>query len=388
MMRSAARAGVLMVMLFFAAGAPQAQPASQPPPIVIGFTGALSGAQAPFGNGLLQGARLALARANAAGGVAGRALQLVALDDAGDARRAAANARALLEQGAVALTGAHGAEVTLAVAESLVPPGERSAVAALVGPATGAEALREPARPGVYHLRAGLAEEASAAVLHLDTIGVTRYALITQGDALGESGRERLLHELTRIALRPVAAAHVPAGAAPHVLRAALDKACAAEPEALLLALDGAAVSELLPLAKARRCAGQHVVFSEAGAALATPTAGAATSHPLAGVLVTQVMPHPGQLSHPLVAEYRQALAAQDARDASYPSLEGYLAARVIVAGLRACGRDASRACLLRALGASRLDLPGGPVQFDGTQRLARPFVEITMLDARGRFRR
>lgn len=381
-------AALLLLALASAAGA-------QPQPLAIGLTAPLSGPDAAYGLGLRHGAQLAVARANAGGGVAGRPLELLALDDGGDPQRAAANARLLLERGVVALASVHGARATAAVAQVLAPGAGNAAGdaprAALVGPATGAEPLRDPPRPGVFHLRAGVAEEASAALLHLDTLGVGRYALIAQADALGESGRERVLFELTRIATRPVASERLAERATPAEVGPLVDRVCALRPEALILALDAVQARAALAAAHAQPCAAHYLVFSEAGAALAARPPGSGGPHPLAGLLVTQVVPHPANTLHPLVAEYQRALMSQGAPGAvpgSHASLEAYASVRVIQEALRACGREAGRACLLRVLPTRSFELPGLKVQFSAAQRQPRPFVEITLLDGAGRLRR
>lgn len=355
--------------------------------VAIGMTVPLTGPDAAFGLGLRDGAQLAVARANAAGGVAGHALELVVLDDGGDPGRAAANTRQLLRGGALAITGSHGAGATAAVAAVLMPPGSEAPLAALVAPATSAEQLRTPARPGVFHLRAGTAEQASAALLHLDTLGVTQYAVLAQGDALGESGLEWIQFELTRIATRPSALERLPAGAQPADVQRAMARLCAAKPEALILAVDAVLAAQALNLARQQRCTAQQLVFSETGAALAARAPGARGSHPFAGLLVTQVVPHPQQVLHPLVSEYRSAMAAQESSPGSHASLEGYLALRVIHEALRGCAREPDRKCLLQALGSRSFDLPGLKVHFGSAQRQSRPFVEINMLDAEGRLR-
>lgn len=357
----------------------------QAPPLVIGLTTPLSGLNAAFGQGLQHGAQLAVDRANAAGGVGGRPLQLVSMDDGGTPERAAANATRLLERGAVAITGVHGARSASAVAEVLaaVPGG-----APLVAPATGAESLRDPPKPGVFHWRAGVAEEASAAVLHLDTLGVTRFALVTQSDPLGDSGRERMEFELMRIAMRPAIHENLDPGVAPSSVQASMSRVCAIRPEAVILVLDAVLARAAVAAARAQPCAVHYFVFSETGAALAVPQADSGARHPLAGLLVTQVVPHPGNARHPLVSEYQRARAAHGATPGSYPSMEGYLAVRVVQEALRPCGREVSRACLTQSLLSRGFELPGMTVQFGQAQRQARPFVEITLLDGEGRFRR
>lgn len=373
-------------LLVLAAGLTAAAVA-QSASLTIGMTVPLTGPDAAFGLGLRHGAQLAVSRANAVGGVAGHTLELAVLDDGGDPVRAAANAGQLLRGGALAITGTPGAGATAAVAAVLAPPGSEAPVAALVAPATSADQLRNPVRPGVFHLRAGTAEQANAALLHLDTLGVSQYAVLAQGDALGESGLEWIRHELVRIALRPAAVERLPATAQPADVQRAMARVCAAKPEALLLAVDATLAAQALTLARAQNCAAQRLVFSETGAALAARPPGAREPHPFAGLLITQVVPHPQKVLNPLVAEYRGALAAQESTQGSHASLEGYLALRVIQEALRGCAREPDRKCLLQALATRSFDLPGLKVHFGSAQRQARPFVEINMLDSEGRLR-
>jgi branched-chain amino acid transport system substrate-binding protein len=370
------------------AGLATALPGAQPAALPIGLTLPLTGPQAAQGQAARHGAQLAVARANAAGGVTGRPLELLVHDDGGDAQRAATNARRMMEQGALAITGVMGAQGTAAVAAVLASQEGDAPRAALVAPVTSADVLREPPRPGVFHLRAGSAEQASAALLHLDTLGITRYAIMTQADALGESGRERVLFELTRIAMRPVANERLPDQAQAADVRRVIGQVCAQRPEALVLATDAALAAVALAEARARQCATHQLVFSETGAALAARPPGSTGPHPLAGLLVTQVVPHPANVLHPLVIEYQRAIAAHGAAPGSHASLEAYLAVRVIQEALRPCGREPGRACLLQSLGSRSHELPGLKVNFGSAQRQPRPFVEITLLDSAGRFRR
>lgn len=361
---------------------------AQPRPILIGMTAPLRGPNAAYGLGLRHGAQLAIARANSAGGVGGHSLELLVLDDGGDALRATANARQLLQRGVIALIGAHGAGATAAIAQVIAPEAGSAPLAPLVAPATGADSLREPPRPGVFHLRAGTAEEASAAVLHLDTIGVARYALLTQADALGDAGRDRVLHELTRIAIRPAANERLVARPSVGDIQRAVTRVCTANPEAMILALDAEHAATALASARKLRCAAHYVVFSETGEALSVRSEGTGGPHPLAGLLVTQVVPHPNQRSHPLVEEYQRALMLQGTGPGSYPSLEAYIAMHVIQEAMGLCDRDLGRTCLLRVLASRAIELPGLTVRFGSAQRQPHPFVEITMLDAQGRFKR
>ncbi|MDR7307610.1 hypothetical protein J2X15_002897 [Rhodoferax saidenbachensis] len=63
-------------------------------PVVIGQSLPLTGAGFPVANRVLAGDRAHVERVNVSGGILGRPLELVTLDDGGDPQRVAANARA------------------------------------------------------------------------------------------------------------------------------------------------------------------------------------------------------------------------------------------------------------------------------------------------------
>ena len=73
------------------------------------------------------------------------------------------------------------------------------------------------------------------------------------------------------------------------------------------------------------------------------------------GLIFTQVVPFPWAVGIPVVKEYQQALArAAPGAEPSFSSLEGYVNAKVLVAALRAAGKDLSRAGITRALEGAR----------------------------------
>jgi ABC-type branched-subunit amino acid transport system substrate-binding protein len=362
-----------------------ASPAAAQNRVLIGMSTPLSGTYSAYGQGLQHGAQLAIQHLNASGGIGGSKLELLVLDDGGDPTRSAANTHALAQRGVVALAGYHGARSVEAALAEIASTG-----LALLGPASSADDLREPPRRGLFHLRAGAYDEMNAVMLHLDTVSLTRYAVIAQTGSLGDAGLQSAEIHVAKLAMRLAATARVNAADGIPAVHKAVRAVCAAQPEAIVLALDADLAREAVLFGRRNGCMGQYVVLSETGAALAGQWVPGSGPHPLAGMLVSQVVPHPSNLSQPLVADYQRAMHANGNASvaASYPSLEGYFAMRVLIEALRACPRDPSRACVMRALSGRALDVPGQRVQFDATQRLARPFVEMTMLDGQGRFRR
>src|SRR6476620_10014944 len=73
--------------------------------IVIGQSAALTGPGSALAGPFVQGARLYFDKINAAGGVNGRKIELVTLDDRGNPATTAENTRQLLGQGVLSLFG-------------------------------------------------------------------------------------------------------------------------------------------------------------------------------------------------------------------------------------------------------------------------------------------
>lgn len=79
----------------------------------VGLQAPLSGSQSALGQGMLQGAQLAAADVNAAGGVLGRQIEIIAIDDAGDPETGVSAANAAIEQGLNGVVGPYNSSVGL-----------------------------------------------------------------------------------------------------------------------------------------------------------------------------------------------------------------------------------------------------------------------------------
>lgn len=358
--------------------AAQAEPGVTADKIVLGMSAPLTGPLAHYGAELRRGLKLGLDQVNAAGGIAGRRIELLAQDDAGSPGRALANTRDMLASGVLAMTGYHGA----ASIEAVLPLLEETGTP-LIGAASSAELLREPARKLVFNLRAGAREETAAMVLQLDTVGLTEIAAIAQDDALGRAGMEGIQTELNRLAVRLASQSRLPAAASAAAVAQAVQAVCKQRPQALVLALDATNALSVIRQARRISCIPQFYVMSEAGAQL---LAGGVAAGELSGVVVSQVVPHPANAAVPAVADYQRLLAG--AAPPSYPAIEGFLYARLISEALRRCGREPSRRCVLGSMEAKPLEAGGYRVQFAPGDRRGSRFVEMTIVTPDGRFRR
>ena len=344
--------------------------------VVLGMSAPLSGPLGQYGLDLEKGLRLGFEQQNAAGGVAGRRIELLVRDDGGSRERAVGNTQALLDTGVLAFTGFHGASSI----EAALPLIEKSG-ALLIGAASSAEVLREPSNRMLFNLRAGAREETSAMVFHLDTVGITDIAAIAQDDGLGSAALEGVQVELARVGIRPQALERIPVRPSPADVARAVQAACKHRPQALVLGLNATNALAVIRAARKAGCAPQFYAISEAGAEL---LAGAGAPSELAGVVVSQVLPHPRAPSVPVSIDYLRLAGATP----TYAGLEGFIYAKVIAEALRRCGSNLTRQCVANALESRPVDVGGYRVEFRPDDHRGSRFVEMTIVTSDGRFRR
>ena len=323
-----------------ATGAGEGDPGVHEDRIVFGQSAALSGPARQLGRHMRLGIKAAFHEANAAGGVHGRKLRLTTLNDSYEPKLAFANTQRLLQADMVfALIGEVGTPTSRAAARVAQDAG-----APFLAPFTGAEFLRDPKLDKVLNLRASYYQETEEMVARLtEDLGVARIAVFYQNDSFGEAGLEGVRRALKRRNMSPVAAWSYERNTTG--VKPALLGMIESEPEAVIAIGAYSPVAELVVLAR-RKVDPVFMSVSFVGSEALLAELGADGT----GIYVTQVVPAPWDDGIPVVSAYREALAAYDP-DASpgFVSLEGYLAGRLAVAGLEACGRAVSRSCFLDA---------------------------------------
>ena len=92
----------------------------------------------------------------------------------------------------------------------------------------------------------------------------------------------------------------------------------------------------------------------------------------------------------PIIKEYQQRLEAfTGKREFSFTSLEGFIAAKVLVEGLQRTGKDLTRERFVNAMETMRdLDVGGFVVTFTPTNHSGSKFVELTVIGKDERFLR
>lgn len=150
---------------------------------------------------ITQGANLYFDAVNAKGGVNGSKIELISLDHKLDVKLAVENARTLIEQkNLVAMFLTRGTRHT----EAIIPLLDKYGVP-LLGPSTGAMVLHQPVKRHVFNVRTTYQREAEKAVAHLNSMGVTRVAIVYADDSFGINGMTGAERGMTTAKLKPVA---------------------------------------------------------------------------------------------------------------------------------------------------------------------------------------
>ncbi len=334
------------------------------PPIVVGTTTALSGPAQSLGLGVTEGIEAYFAHINWEGGVHGRELVLVAMDDGYVPEAAAQNMTKLIdEEDVLAVLGNVGtptAKVTVPIAT------EKKTL--LFGAFTGAGLLR-PSPPNRYviNYRASYLQETAAMVRGLTAKGVLPYeiAIFSQNDAYGDAGYAGVMQGLRDAGyLHGYRLAHGRYERNTQDVEKGLLEILEApvRPRAIVIIGAYAASAKFIRIARRSLPDAMYLNVSFVGSTALKNALGTSSE----GVFVTQVVPH-YESDLPLVQAYRQHLLEfSPGSKPGFVSLEGYVVAKIFVEGLRRAGPRLDRETIISALlGIRNLDIGlGVPISY------------------------
>ncbi len=348
--------------------------------ILFGQSAAFSGPAQELGKNMRIGIEAAFQEANARGGVHGRQLILLSLDDAYEPEAAIANTRRLIEQeGVFALIGAVGTPTSLSAT-----PVAAAADVPYIAPFTGAAFLREDRWQNVINLRASYNQETEAMVARLTTdLGIKRIAVMYQDDSFGRAGYRGVRQALERRSMEPVAIGVYQRNTT--AVKTGLLNLHSANPDAVILIGAYRPVATLIAWARHIGMDPVFMTISFVGSNALAKELGRAG----AGVFVTQVVPFPTNEIPRVGIAYRRALVAH-APEAipGFVSYEGYLAGRLAIAALERCGREVDRGGFLKSLrGIDTIDLDGFELHYGENDNQGSDAVFLTVIGSDGSYR-
>jgi len=364
----------LLMMAWLPGQTARAQDGITKDAILVGRSAGITGAIAARMKPATEAINAYFDAVNEAGGINGRRLKLISLDDGNDPRRAAENSRKLVTQDKVfTLFAQSGTPQTQAVlpllAELQVP---------LISTTSGADSLRKPNKY-LFHTKASYGQEIAKMAEQMASTGISRVAIVYSDDATGREGSQLAEAALQKNKLKALASI----GFKPGEVKAALDKLARADAQAVILtSLAGPGVEfykEFVNLPNRPQVFTWSIMVVEA----IYKEVGAKAY----GLVVSQIVPLPSDRTVALAREYQELLKKAKLEDGGYSGLEAYVGARVLVEGLRRAGRAPTRDGLIAALeGIRDYDLGGDVVNFAGDEHVGRRFVELTIVGRDGRF--
>ena len=344
--------------------------------ILIGQSAALSGPAERLGKEMKAGAEAYFDVVNKSGGVNGRKIKLISVDDGYEPDKAAANTKKLIEEEKVlALFGYVGTPTSNAAL-----PIFTAAKVPFVGAFTGAQSLREPFNRYVFNVRASYFDETEQIVAHLVLQGITKIAVFYQNDAYGKAGLAGVERAMKKRMLEVVDTATVERNTTD--VAAAVGKLAKSGSSAIIMI---SAYKSCAAFIKAMKLAGASQQFWNVSFVGSKALAGELADEGI-GVQISQVVPFPWSDVNTIVRDYQKNIGTPDKY--SFTSLEGYIAAKVLVEGLKRAGRNPTRESLIDGLAAmGKVDLGGFTVNYTPGNHNGSSFVDLTIISRGGKFK-
>ncbi|MBU0903276.1 MAG: ABC transporter substrate-binding protein [Gammaproteobacteria bacterium] len=359
----------LFISCLLLPGLSAAEPGLSPDEVRVGMVNAQSGPAAALGQSMRNGVQAYFQRINAAGGVHGRRISLLSLDDGYEPSRTAVHTQSLLKTRQVfALLGYVGTPTS----RTAVPIAQRAQVPYLF-PFSGAEFLRTPVKPGVFNIRASYIEETEQLVERITAdLKLSKIAILMQDDSFGESVKSGLNGALLKRNLKIYAQARIQRNSLE--VAEAIKTLQRTQPEAVFFVGTYKQLAAAIKQAKALNFKTRFISVSFIGSERLIAVAGRDAD----GVYISQVVPSPNDASCALVQAYKEDMQGTDV---DHASLEGYIGARVFIEALRKAGAEPTREAFIDALEHLDMDLGGFTVAFSRNRHQGSDAVYLTRIE-------
>jgi ABC-type branched-subunit amino acid transport system substrate-binding protein len=368
---------LLASLLLLSAAAHAQAPGVGPDKIRLGQSAPLTGPAAQLGIQMQAGLKTYFDWVNSQGGVYGRKIELVTLDDGYEADRAAETTRKLIgDEYVFALIGYVGTPTSMAAL-----PIFTAANVPFFGPFTGAESLRNPVSHDVFNVRASYFDETERIVGYLVSSGLKKIAVFYQNDAYGKAGLAGVERAMTKRNMKIAATGTVERNSVD--VTAAIKAIAPAAPEATIMISAYKSCAQFIKSAKKAEIPTQFFNVSFVGSKALADELGEEGL----GVVISQVVPYPYVAKLPVVREYQDLLKKGGSTDYNFSSMEGFIDAKIFVEALKRTGKDLTRERLIATLESMRnYDTGGFAVSFSPASHSGSSFVDLTMVNRGGRF--
>ena len=342
--------------------------------IVVVQVAPFSGAQAVTGKAISAGARLYFDQVNAQGGVNGSAIRLVKYDDQ---QKPDETLRLIKESLRSDQPMAFIGTVGTANIEALIKDRslEKNGVP-MMGAISGATSL--VGAPGIFTIKASYRDEVDSLFSRLAPLKQTRVGLVFQNDGLGKDVVAGVELAAKKYGVDVVESVGYERNTVK--VEAAVDAMLKANPQSIVLGATTAAAIEFVRQYKERggtaTLYGLSIIDTQALLKKLGPTGAR-------GYAFSVVVPLEKQTSLTVNRDYLALRKASADPDLAARSIEGYIAARALVAALRRGG--GSPAELQKTLASMKVDLGGYALDFTSSKHMGSSYVDFAMFGEGGR---
>ena len=348
-------------------------------PIIVGQSAALTGPASLLGTEMARGMNAYFNQVNDHGGVNGRLIKLITLDDGYEPERTVQNTKTLInENKVVALVGYVGTPTSLAAIPII-----KTAGIPFVGAYTGAGSLRDGKYENIFNIRASYNDEALSIAKEIDGMGLRTMGIVYQKDAFGDAGLSAMKSALSKHPDIKVVWTETVERNSVNV-DAAIAKITSGHVDSVFVVSAYKTESALITKARSSGYLGLFTTLSFVGTEPLAQLAGAAAR----GVVVPAVMPSPHSEPILLSSEYHKAMSLGVSSPVfSYASMEGYVGARVFVEAVTRINGKVNPESINASMHNLRLDLSGFSLDFTQSNTASK-WVETTVIGANGKISR
>ncbi len=363
-----------LILLFCIVSVVQAEDGIKEKEIILGQSCALSGPARALGTGMRAGLNAYFAKINAAGGVKGRAIRLISLDDGYEPYRAIINTRRLIENDRVFLLIG---EVGTPTSKAVIPMAEKAGIP-FFGPFSGAEFLRNPFKKYVINVRGSYYQEMEKLVQYVvDHLGKTIISCFYQNDGYGQAGLTGIQMALAQRSLKLVSSGTYERNTI--AVKSGLLKIKKSNPEAVIMVGAYKPCAEFIKLGK--KIGMKDVLFcniSFVGTEALRKELGEAGE----GSIVSQVVKFPWDTEVPLVKEYIDTMQKYlPGEKIGFVSLEGFMVGKLFSQAAASVTGELTREKLISTIeSVSTFDLGGVNLKFGPDDHQGMDDVFLTVI--------
>jgi len=339
------------------------------------------------GRGVFTGINVYLSAVNAQGGVGGRQVKLIYKDDDAKAdkmveftKEFAANKDIIGLVGYVNTSG-----ITEVAKRGMLT----DANLALVSPLQGDKSV--VGADNIFPFRSGYPDEVAALVKEAGATQKKKVVLAWFNVTFGPAMQALAEEEAKKIGLS-VTSVKIDAQAPPAKLGEVVKQVAAdiakAQPDAVIMLTSSKYVAEITRELNSTPAAGVQIYAMSV--VWADDIVKAVGEEKARGAVIAQAVPFPYSATLPFVGEYQRAMKQFAPNEPlSFPTLEGYAAAKIMVEGIKRAGANPTREKVLKALyGMGEFNLGGAYVDYSTRARRGWGSVDLSIIGPKGRLMR